>query len=95
MKQLPGTYPKYDAKTVTEYHKKNKSNKTGYLGVTHVKSRNTYRAYIRVHGSKEKLYCGQAKTAEEAARKYDIKARELYGPEAVTNFDDDGPTAMG
>ncbi|MDO9008323.1 MAG: hypothetical protein Q8K57_13380 [Thiobacillus sp.] len=63
-----------------------KTNKTGYLGVKFHKVKQSYQAYIRVHGRREKLYCGQAKTAEEAARKYDAKALELYGDGAVVNF---------
>lgn len=70
----------------TQYHKDNKTNKTGFLGVKYVKRYNLYAAYIRVHDMKNKLYCGYGKTAEEAARKYDQKAVELYGITAVTNF---------
>lgn len=68
------------------YHKRNRTNKTGYLGVKWRNREQKYHAYIRVHGRKEKLYCGSAATAEEAAMLYDAKSRELYGDGAVTNF---------
>jgi hypothetical protein len=70
----------------TMYHKRNRTNKTGYLGVKWRNREQKYHAYIRVHGRKEKLYCGSAATAEEAAMLYDAKSRELYGDGAVTNF---------
>lgn len=69
---------------MTEFHRVNGTNKTGFVGVKQRGGR--FEANIRVHGRKSKLYCGSAKTAEEAARLYDAKARELYGAEAVTNF---------
>ena len=84
---LLGMYPRYDAATVTRWHKEHKTNSTGFLGVTFLRKCGVYVARIRVHGRKEKLYVGIAATAEEAARMYDAKARELYGPGAVANFD--------
>jgi hypothetical protein len=82
-----GMYPRFDARTVTLHHKATRANKTGFLGVKWVARAGVFAAYIRVHGRKEKLYCGRGATAEEAARKYDLKARELYGDSAVTNFE--------
>lgn len=72
----------FSPKQKTEFHKRSKSNKWGYLGVK--SSRGRFQAYIR-NGS-TKVYCGQARTAEEAAKLYDIKARELFGDDAVVNF---------
>lgn len=69
-----------------KFHKENQTNKTGFIGVTFKKLHNSFYAYIRGPGRKNKIYCGCGKTAEEAARKYDIKAIELFGKEAVTNF---------
>ena len=68
------------------YHRDMKTNKTGFLGVYFKRRDNGYEARIRVPDRKEKIYCGWAKTAEEAARMYDTKARELFGDAAVTNF---------
>ena len=84
---LLGMYPRYDAATVTRWHKEHKTNSTGFLGVLFRRKRGVYEARIRVHGRKEKIHIGTAATAEEAARMYDAKARELYGPGAVVNFD--------
>jgi hypothetical protein len=63
-------------------------NKTGFLGVKWVERYNHFQAYIRDHkrAAGAKVYCGSARTAEEAARLYDAKAREIYGRSAVTNF---------
>ena len=85
--QLLGMYPRYDAATVTRWHKEHKTNSTGFLGVLFRRKRGVYEARIRVHGRKEKIYIATAATAEEAARMYDAKARQLYGPGAVVNFD--------
>lgn len=73
-------------RATTEWHRVNHTNKTGYLGVKWRQKERRYHAYIRVHGRKEKLYCGSAKTAVRAAMLYDARARELYGDEAVVNF---------
>lgn len=81
-----GYYMQFDAKTVTAYRRMNLTNKTGFLGIKWNKSSNRYEAYIRVHDRKGKIYAGSGKTPEEAARKYDAKAVELFGHEAVTNF---------
>lgn len=82
-----GLYKRYDAASVTQWHKENKTNITGFIGVTYRRKRGVFEARIRVHGRKEKLYIGSAPTAQEAAVLYDTKARELYGSGAVLNFD--------
>lgn len=80
-----GFYSKRTAREVTEFHKRTHANKTGFLGVKALKD-GRFAAYIIEHGKKEKTYCGSAKTAEAAARMYDLRALDLYGAEAVTNF---------
>ena len=86
MERASGMYPKFDAPTVTTFHRDRKTNKTGFLGVKFSRRDQCFFAYIRIHSRKEKVYCGCGKTAEEAARKYDAKALELYGDGAVLNF---------
>lgn len=71
----------------TAFHKRNRTNKHGFLGIKFSKRDQRYSAYIR-NKDGAKVYCGNAKTAEEAARCYDRKAIELYGSEAVLNFDE-------
>ena len=74
----------------TEFHLTNKTNKTGFLGVKLNKRNNCYEAYIRNPTKLEnkKIYCGRGNTPEEAAKKYDAKARCLFGSDAVTNFNE-------
>ena len=57
-----------------------KNNTTGYKGVT--KTRGKYQVSINCK------HVGFFKTAEEAARAYDARARELHGKFAVLNFPD-------
>lgn len=65
------------------------ANKTGFLGVKWIERLQRYYAYIRDKSQGgRKVYAGSGKTAEEAARAYDRKARELYGAGAVVNFPD-------
>ncbi|NTU68943.1 MAG: hypothetical protein HGB02_08700 [Chlorobiaceae bacterium] len=77
---------KFTPKEKAVFHRDNKTNKTGFLGVKHNKRSDRYDAFIRVPGRKEKVYCGGGKTAEDAARKYDRKAVEMFGVDAVVNF---------
>lgn len=64
-----------------------RDNKTGFKGVTL-----SYRStglYVAQLGMKtQRVTIGYFKTAEEAAKAYDAKAREVYGAFARTNFDD-------
>jgi hypothetical protein len=62
--------------------RKNKS-QGGYKGVQ-LNNRNTFQARLRY--KKQLVYIGTYKTAEDAARAYDKKARELFGEFAITNF---------
>lgn len=72
----------------TEFLRDTAANKTSFLGVTYRPGDDRYVARIRDHKTRggAKVYCGSARTAEEAARAYDRKARELYGVRAVLNF---------
>lgn len=60
------------------------STSTPYKGVHRLKRTGRYQAVIRSHG--DKLYLGTYGTAEEAARAYDAKAVDVFGPFALTNF---------
>jgi hypothetical protein len=61
----------------------NKRNTSGYKGVTR-NGKNGWRAAIMCNGVYYLL--GTHKTKEEAAKRYDIKAIELFGDSAKTNF---------
>ena len=56
---------------------KTKTNTTGFKGVTFYKPLNKYKASIRINGKEKHL--GYFKSAEEASRAYDAKAKELHG----------------
>lgn len=60
------------------------SNSSGYKGVHFNRDGNKWRARIQLNG--ERILLGDFKTAEQAAQAYDIKARELFGEFALTNF---------
>ena len=54
-------------------------NKTGFRGVKKTRD-GRFEAWIRPDWlSACKIYCGSALTADDAARLYDDKARELFG----------------
>jgi hypothetical protein len=56
-----------------------------YYGITHYPNKtNAYKATIMKDGVS--YYLGYFHTAEDAARAYDAKAREMYGENARTNF---------
>jgi len=59
-----------------------KANKTGYKGVFR-RSSGRYLAYITKNG--KRIYLGHHDTAEEAAHAYNLKAKSLYGSNAVVN----------
>lgn len=64
-----------------------KANSTGFRGVkfaAHKPLSKPFKADISISGKTTSL--GYYATAEDAARAYDRKAVELYGPLAVTNF---------
>ena len=73
----------------TRWHRDHHTNKTGFLGVAWKQRERRFVAHIRAPGRANKVYCGCGKTAAEAARRYDAKARVLFGDRAVTNFPDD------
>lgn len=64
-------------------HKARRVNKHGYRGV---KVNQYGSAYARIQQNGRSLCLGPFQTAEEAARAYDEKARELWGAEALLNF---------
>jgi len=61
-----------------------RQNLTGLIGVKFLKHRGTYQARINHEGFHYHL--GTFKTSEEAAKAYDEKALDLYGPLALLNF---------
>ena len=61
-----------------------KNNTTGYKGVSYHKSGKKYEAYIRHQGKKHHL--GLFNTAEEAARAYDKRAKEIDPIHFTLNF---------
>lgn len=67
---------------LSNHNRRFKNTKTEYIGVAFLK--NGYVAQIR--HNKKQLYLGRYRTAEEAARARDAKARELYGENANLNF---------
>lgn len=62
------------------------TNKTGFTGVKFSARSKKFEAYLRRPGDLKKIYCGAAKTAAGAARLYDRKLRELFGPQSLGNF---------
>lgn len=60
-----------------------KDNRAGYKGVHYCRGK--YHARI---GPAGKMFLGSFDTAKEAAKAYDAKAKELYGPFAKLNFPD-------
>ena len=56
---------------------KTKNNKSGFKGVSFHKPSKTYRAQIKINDKYKNL--GHFKSAEEASKVYDAKAKELHG----------------
>ena len=63
-----------------------KNNTSGFKGVWFNKKRQKFIATIKINGQSRTIK--SANTAEEAAKAYDIKAKELYGSFARLNFND-------
>lgn len=63
---------------------KQKNNTSGFKGVTYRKSRGVFYAQIKVR--RRMIYLGSARTAEGAARLYDIGAKKYFGEYAYLNF---------
>lgn len=61
-----------------------KNNASGYKGVCFDKAKGKWLASI--HLDRKNIFIGRFNTAEEAARAYDKKARELFGNIAFQNF---------
>jgi hypothetical protein len=68
------------------YRRKQKNNKSGFIGVYYHKRDKKYYGQLRV--DKLFIYLGSYDTAEEAARVYDNIAREWAGRYAILNFPD-------
>ena len=56
---------------------KNKTNTSGFKGVSFDKNTNKYQARININGKRKHL--GYYKTPEEASKSYEIKAKEIHG----------------
>lgn len=65
--------------------RKHRNNSSGYKGVNLFKRTGRWRTEIRV-GAGVRLHLGYFDTAEEAARAYDVAAREYHGEFAALNF---------
>jgi hypothetical protein len=63
---------------------KNNDNVTGYKGVHWIKRVKRFGSTIGCNG--KKIWIGYFKTAKDAARAYDKKAKELFGDFALLNF---------
>jgi hypothetical protein len=64
---------------------------SGFKGVTWFKRDSKWMAQIGINGKNR--YLGYYETAEQAARAYDIAARELHGEFATLNFPQPGERA--
>lgn len=64
--------------------KRRRTNTSGYIGVSPVKSKSSYEAYIHIRG--RKYHIGVFTTARHAARVRDRVARLLFGEYARLNF---------
>ncbi len=57
---------------------------SGFRGVSWDAARGAWRVYLKSEG--RRFYLGQHSSTDEGARAYDAKAREIWGPSAITNF---------
>lgn len=62
------------------------SSASGYKGVNFDRRKKSKPWYARTKFMGKKVWIGVFATAEEAAKAYDLKVRELYGDYANTNF---------
>jgi hypothetical protein len=76
----------YHPVKVTRFLRDSRANKTGFLGVSYRARDDLFYANIIDHSLGRRVYCGSSKTAEGAARLYDLKSIELYGN--AINFPD-------
>ena len=68
------------------------NNKHGFRGVEWRRDRQKYRARIEPTPGTRGKFLGTFDTAIEAARAYDVAAREVYGVDARLNFPNPGET---
>jgi hypothetical protein len=64
--------------------RKQTNNKSGFIGVSYFQRDKKWKALVRK--DRKQHYCGLFSTAIEAAKARDLKALELYGPDAKLNF---------
>ena len=64
--------------------KQNRITSSKYKGVSWSKQHSKWKSYIKHNG--KLIYLGYSKTEFEAAKKYDRKARELFGEFSKCNF---------
>ncbi len=69
------------------------TNTSGYIGVSAVRGKNRYEAYIHLHG--HKYHLGLFSSASQAARVRDCVSRLVYGEYARLNFPNCGGRRHG
>jgi hypothetical protein len=97
MKQKPDNWKELTPRERTIWHRNNKTNATGFLGVSFVPLKRTpgrFEAYICDYSKGKQVFCGSAPTAEGAARLYDKRSIQLYGADAVLNFPAEAPEVL-
>lgn len=81
---------KGSAHQVAGGRRSNRNSTSRFKGVSYVKKFKRWRAAIHDRAGKS-IYLGNFVNEETAARAYDKKAREVFGPFAYLNFPDDMP----